>query len=113
VGYETGEAQYVDVAESVIAEQAAQAKLALLTPELMTSAHVYRVALQRNFGVGAETDQAITEKFVESYFAGKAAAGVITAQEIADGELLKMTFPAIAEWTGDGTAWSFPWGVLP
>lgn len=99
------------IADRLAAEQAA--KMASLTPDLIMSAHVYRVALRRNFGDGAETNQAITARTVKEYFAGKATAGTIITQELADAELLTRTFSQIAAWTGDGTAWSFPWEVVP
>lgn len=83
------------------------AKIATVTPELLQKAAIYRTALNRNFGVGSEIDHTITKAFVESYFAERAARGIITTQEIADSELLNITFPALAEWSGDGTAWEF------
>jgi len=94
------------------AEEIKQAKLAAITPELLQTASAYRTALQRNFGVGSETDTAITQAYVTQYFAAKAVAGTITTQELADKDLLLLTFPIIAAWTGDGTAWSFPWELV-
>ena len=110
---EAGGWQVVDRLTAEIEAERAQAKLALLTPELIQAASVYRTAMHRNFGVGSEVDTTITKQFVEQYFAGRAACGIITTQEIADSQLLSLTFPVLEAWTGDGTAWTFPWSMVP
>ena len=108
-----GRWEVVDRLESEAAAEAYQAKLATLTPELLGKAYVYRLAMERNFGPGAVTNQTYTEAYVIQHFTAKAMAGTITAQDLADSELLTRTFPELTAWTGDGTAWSFPWGYVP
>ena len=76
-------------------------------------AHLYRVALRRNFGSDSETNQSITEASAMAYFGSKTAAGTITPQETADAALLMSILPILQGLTPDGKAWSFPWGAVP
>ena len=76
-------------------------------------ASVYRTALRRNFGDGAETNQAISQAYAMAYFAAKVAAATITPLETADSALLMAAFPILSALTPDGTTWSFPWEAVP
>ena len=101
---------YVDpVAE---AEAAYQAKLATITPLLLTQAGMFRTIMRKYFGVTAETDRAVTYTVVSNTFMAKQANGTITTQEIADMFVLEKLYAIVIAWTGDGTTWSFPWQLL-
>lgn len=80
--------------------------------KLMADAESFKIAMERTFGEGAHLNQAITEGYVYMYFKQLSDSGQATAAQTTDGVTLMRTFPAITDFTGDGTVWSFPWSLL-
>lgn len=99
-------------AEAAEAAEAASEALKRLQ-EIAPVAHVFRIVMERNFGVGACTNQDLTFSVVQSYFVQKLLSGTITQLETADSVYLQATFPILIEYTGDGTIWSIPWELIP
>ena len=119
----TAQAHYTDmiIADIQAAEEAAQAAQEAQAKSdynarvqaVSTQAHIFRATLQKYFGAGAETNQAITQTSVQAYFIGLQQAGTVTAQNLADAEVLNTLFPVLSAITGDGTTWTFPWSTIP
>ena len=74
---------------------------------------IYRIALRRNFGEGAETNHEVSQESAMAYFGAKVAQGTITPQETADSALMMALFPALSALSPTNTAWDLPWEVLP
>lgn len=109
---EWGVWEYNDRLTSEIEAEQHAAYVAKCTPYFPLAA-VYRVALRRNFGENAETNQEVTQASAMAYFAAKVASETITPLETADSALLMAAFPILAALTPDGTTWSFPWAEVP
>jgi hypothetical protein len=88
-------------------------KIASLTAEIVFLAQAFRIALRRNFGAGAETNQAVTAQAVTAHFLALTAAGTMTPTQIADAMLLANLFPRLSEWNGAGETWTLPWAQIP
>jgi hypothetical protein len=103
VDYETGEAQFVDVADSVIAEQAAQARLLdFQSKGLHFKASKFRSLMQSFFGPDAELDRTKTADFVTYYFMN---ATGLSGDQVRDGIFLKELFAELSAWNG-GETWT-------
>lgn len=81
--------------------------------EIAQTAGLYRLILRKHFGMGAETNRAITVDAGVAYFTQKQLAGTLTTQDLADAVLLDRLVRELREWTGTGEAWSIPWELLP
>jgi hypothetical protein len=88
-------------------------KVARLTQEIVFLAQTFRIALRRNFGANAETNQAVTAQAVTAHFLQATAAGTMTPVQIADAMLLANLFPRLSEWNGTGETWTLPWAQIP
>lgn len=116
-------AQYTDTPLAVLQAQQQAADAAAVTAAsnakaaavaaVAQQAHIFRSILQKYFGAGAETNPVITQAAVQAYFVGLEQAGTVTAQNLADAEVLNTLFPVLTQITGDGTTWSFPWSEIP
>jgi hypothetical protein len=74
---------------------------------------MYRIALRRNFGDGAETNREVSQESAMAYFGMKVAQGIITPQETADSALMMALFPSLSALSPTSTTWDLPWEVLP
>ena len=119
----TASAQYTDtlisdiLAQEVAAEAAAlaahQAAYNAQIQAVAQQAHIFRIILQKYFGVGAEANQAITQAYVQTYFVGLQQAGTITVQQLADASVLQSLYPILSVLTTTGYTWDFPWSMIP
>ena len=93
-------------------ERELQEKISSFIP-LIPTASVFKLALRRNFGVGAETNKAVTMTAVANYFTMKQMNGTITTQELADAIMLDRLFKELETWNGTGETWTLPWEMVP
>ena len=100
------------VVDRLAADLAAEENAAKFATLDLQSASLFRSTMRINFGDMAETNRAIGEKEVESYFIGLRMAGTITAIQLADASLLTRLFSELAAWNGTGETWSIyeQWG---
>lgn len=76
-------------------------------------ATVFRWVLQQHFGVGAETNEDVTEQAISKYFIQRRIAGTGSPDDASDAILLQSGFEAIKKVTEDETSWSLPWNLIP
>jgi len=78
----------------------------ILPDELVPVASAYRAALQSIFGIGAETNRAITEKTVFGYYFLKNVQGKMTDADRDKKDLLQNAFIALKNWNGTDEVWT-------
>lgn len=81
-----------------------------IPPEIVQGSQVFAYTMARNFGPGAHTNQNVTASAVGAHFTARQMAGTISVMEIADAVTLQAWFDRLAQFSPDGTTWSFPWG---
>ena len=99
------------------AAQAAQASIDQYNAAIaavVPFAQLYRSTLQSLFGAGAETNQNISQAYVEGYFGNLIATnGILTNQQLTQLTVLREGFTELSKFTSDGTTWKFPWSLIP
>lgn len=76
---------------------------------LIEAATSFKSLLSFHFGVGAETNTAITESYVTSYFVNRRLTGTGSVEDAADALILQTLFSKLKALSVDGTTWSLPW----
>jgi hypothetical protein len=79
----------------------------------IAGARSYRDVMEIHFGAGAHTNTAITEAVVTGYFLQRRINGTSEPTDASDALLLQSFYQTMRRLTVDGTAWAFPWGVVP
>jgi hypothetical protein len=109
---------WVDPVEE--AEKAKQARIArfMALTSMVGLASLYRATLREYFGKDAETNRAVTKDAVVAYFIGLQQSQTITAQQLADGNFLDISFTSLTNvWGPDSTGvlstWELPWELIP
>lgn len=83
-----------------------------ITPGLVQDAGAFKSLLTVHFGLGAETNTAITESYVTSYFVTRRLDGTGSINDTADALILQTLFMKLKSVSIDGTTWSLPWDDL-
>lgn len=90
-------------------------KIASYNPSVsdIAGAKSYRDVMAIHFGAGSHTNTAITEAVVTGYFIQRRIQGTSEPTDASDALLLQSFYQSMRSVTIDGTAWSFPWGLVP
>jgi hypothetical protein len=91
-------------------------RVASIPSALWQVAGAYQKTMRGYFGAGAETNTAVTFPTVQGFFLGVQQGLIPVAdkgQASLDSQALQAGFTAISAWTGDGTAWTFPYNLIP
>ena len=82
-------------------------------PEKLQDLALFRMTLQRYWGAGAETNQAVSQQSVTGYFIQKHMTAGLTNQELGDSEILAKLYVELAPLCPDGTTWTAPYELIP